>query len=158
MFGLATLGGIMKEDGEIPGSMWAFIASGAGTLLAAWTGSTPIIVCVETASGVREGGRTGLTAVVIGLYFAASLFLAPLFSSVPDMATAPVLVMVGVMMVGESAKINWERMNDALPLFFDNYPHATDLSLPTAIFRLLRRGGLLFHHGTVLDGCQDDAP
>jgi AGZA family xanthine/uracil permease-like MFS transporter len=115
MFGLATLGGIIKEDGEIPGSMWAFIASGAGTLLAAWTGSTPIIVCVETASGVREGGRTGLTAVVIGLYFAASLFLAPLFSSVPDMATAPVLVMVGVMMMGESAKINWERMNDALP-------------------------------------------
>lgn len=56
IFGLATLGGIMKDDGEIPGSIWAFVASGTGTMIAAWTGSTPIIVCVETASGVREGG------------------------------------------------------------------------------------------------------
>jgi xanthine/uracil/vitamin C permease (AzgA family) len=69
------------------------------------------------ASGVREGGRTGLTAIVIGLYFVLSIFLAPLFSAVPEIATAPVLVMVGVMMMGESAKIPWENMNDALPAF-----------------------------------------
>lgn len=117
MFGLATLGGIIKEDGEIPGSTWAFLASSLGTLVAAWIGSTPIIVCVECASGVREGGRTGLTAIVIGLYFAASVFLAPLFSAVPETATAPVLVLVGVMMMGESAKIKWDNMADALPAF-----------------------------------------
>merc|ERR1712232_924864 len=77
----------------------------------------PIIVCVETASGVREGGRTGLSAIVIGLYFLASIFLAPLFTAVPNVATSPVLVMVGVMMMGESAKVNWENMNEALPAF-----------------------------------------
>jgi adenine/guanine/hypoxanthine permease len=118
MFGLATLGNIIHPTtGDIPGSLWAFIASSVGTLVAAWTGSTPIIVCVECASGVREGGRTGLTAVVIGFYFILSIFLAPLFSAVPEIATAPVLVMVGVMMMGESAKIPWENMNDALPAF-----------------------------------------
>jgi adenine/guanine/hypoxanthine permease len=118
MFGLATLGNIIHPTtGEISGSLWAFIASAVGTMIAAWTGSTPIIVCVECASGVREGGRTGLTAIVIGLYFVLSIFLAPLFSAVPEIATAPVLVMVGVMMMGESAKIPWENMNDALPAF-----------------------------------------
>ena len=118
MFGLATLGNIIHPTtGEISGSIWAFIASAVGTMIAAWTGSTPIIVCVECASGVREGGRTGLTAIVIGMYFVLSIFLAPLFSAVPEIATAPVLVMVGVMMMGESAKIPWENMNDALPAF-----------------------------------------
>ena len=133
MFGLATLGNIIDPTtGEISGSIWAFIASAVlgmfedslqkiasagGTMIAAWTGSTPIIVGVECAAGVREGGRTGLTAIVIGLYFVLSIFLAPLFSAVPEIATAPVLVMVGVMMMGESAKIQWENMNEALPAF-----------------------------------------
>lgn len=58
LFGLATLGGLLGPDGEsVPGSLWAFVASGCGTLVAAWLGSTPVIVCVESASGVREGGR-----------------------------------------------------------------------------------------------------
>lgn len=117
-FGLATLGNIIHPTtGDIPGSMWAFIASGVGTMIAAWLGSTPVIVCVEGAAGVKEGGRTGLTAVVISVYFALSIFLAPLFSSVPDVATAPVLVLVGVLMMGEASKIRWEEMDAALPAF-----------------------------------------
>lgn len=60
---------------------------------------------------------SGLTAVVVGLYFVASLFLAPLFSSVPTIATSPVLVLVGVMMMSESSKIPWNEMNHALPAF-----------------------------------------
>jgi adenine/guanine/hypoxanthine permease len=115
MFGLATLGNIVHPTtGEIPGSLWAFIASSVVTMIAARTGSTPIIVCVECAFGIREGGRTGLTAIVIGLYFLLSVFVAPFFSAVPEYATAPILVMVGVMMMGESAKIPRENMNDAL--------------------------------------------
>mmetsp|Transcript_1102 Transcript_1102/g.2180 ORF Transcript_1102/g.2180 Transcript_1102/m.2180 type:complete len:463 (-) Transcript_1102:13-1401(-) len=148
IFGLASLGGIMKSDGEIPGSTWAFVASGIGTILAALTGSTPIIVCVETASGVREGGRTGLTAVVIGCYFAASLFLAPLFSSVPDVATAPVLVMVGVMMMGEAAKIEWDKMNDALPAFLTIILMPLSYSITNGmIFGLLSAFGFYFTTG-----------
>ncbi len=118
MFGLATLGGIIDpHTGDVPGGIWAFVASAVGTVLAAWLGSTPMIVCVECASGVKEGGRTGLTAVVIGLYFVGSIFLAPLFSAVPDVATSPVLVLVGVLMMGESRKIEWDAMNQALPAF-----------------------------------------
>jgi AGZA family xanthine/uracil permease-like MFS transporter len=116
MYGLATLGNLRQND-EIPGASYAFYASAVGTVVAAWCGSTPIIVCVETAAGVKEGGRTGLTSVIIGLYFLLSLFLAPLFGSVPEVATSPVLVLVGVLMMSESAKIKWDNMNEALPAF-----------------------------------------
>jgi adenine/guanine/hypoxanthine permease len=118
VFGLATLGGLIREgDGHIPGSLWVFLASSAGTVTAAFFGSTPIICCVETASGIKEGGRTGLTAIVIGLYFILALFLSPLFGAVPNDATAPVLMLVGVMMMAESAKVNWHSMDQALPAF-----------------------------------------
>lgn len=162
MFGLATMGGIIKDDGEIPGSQWVFVASSVGTLVAAWTGSTPIIVCVECASGVREGGRTGLTAVFIGLYFTASIFLSPLFESVPDIATAPVLVLVGVMMMGESAKISWQNMNEALPAFLTIILMPLTYSITNGmIFGLLFAAGFYFTSGhffsdvlSVLGPCQ----
>jgi AGZA family xanthine/uracil permease-like MFS transporter len=117
LFGLATLGGLIRQDGHIPGNIWVFIASAAGTVTAAFFGSTPIICCVETAAGIKEGGRTGLTAITVGLYFLLSLFLAPLFSAIPNDATAPVLILVGVMMMGESAKVEWHDMSQALPAF-----------------------------------------
>eukprot|EP00751_Fragilariopsis_kerguelensis_P018101 CAMPEP_0170841394 /NCGR_PEP_ID=MMETSP0734-20130129/5151_1 /TAXON_ID=186038 /ORGANISM="Fragilariopsis kerguelensis, Strain L26-C5" /LENGTH=498 /DNA_ID=CAMNT_0011209393 /DNA_START=267 /DNA_END=1763 /DNA_ORIENTATION=- len=119
VFGLATLQGglIDSETGHIPGSLWVFMASAAGTVVASFFGSTPIICCVETASGIKEGGRTGLTAVVIGIYFLLSLFLSPLFAAVPNDATAPVLILVGVMMMGESSKVDWHDMSQAVPAF-----------------------------------------
>ena len=147
---MATLGGLITPEGDIPGSFWTFIASGVGTLVAAYFGSTPIIVCVETASGVREGGRTGLTAVVIGLYFLASIFLSPLFTAVPDVATSPVLVMVGVMMMGEAAKINWEHMNEALPAFLTIILMPLTYSITNGmIFGLLAAAGFYFTTGQV---------
>lgn len=117
MFGLATLGGLIRQDGHIPGNIWVFIASASGTITASFFGSTPIICCVETASGIKEGGRTGLTAITIGLYFLLALFLSPLFSAIPNDATAPVLILVGVMMMGESSKVEWHDMSQALPAF-----------------------------------------
>lgn len=117
LFGLTTLAGLRQDGEDIPGAFYAFVASGIGTMIAAVLGSTPIIVCVECAAGIREGGKTGLTAVVMGFYFLVSIFLAPLFQSVPVVATAPVLILVGVMMMGESSKICWNRMTDALPAF-----------------------------------------
>jgi AGZA family xanthine/uracil permease-like MFS transporter len=117
MFGLASLSGLIQEDGMIPNSLWGFIGSSLGTLVAASLGSTPIIVTVESASGVKEGGRTGLTSVVIGMHFLMSLFLAPLFGAVPEEATAPVLILIGALMMGEASKIDWESMDSALPAF-----------------------------------------
>jgi adenine/guanine/hypoxanthine permease len=150
IYGLSTLGGLITASGEIPGSSWTFIASGVGTLVAACYGSTPIIVCVETASGVREGGRTGLTAIVIGFYFLASIFLAPLFTAVPDIATSPVLVMVGVMMMGEAAKIKWENMNEALPAFLTIILMPLTYSITNGmIFGLLAAAGFYLTTGQI---------
>jgi AGZA family xanthine/uracil permease-like MFS transporter len=149
LYGLATLGGLQNpETDEIPGSLWAFIASSVGTIVASSCGSTPIIVCVECASGVREGGRTGLTAVVMGLYFTSSIFLAPLFGAVPDLATSPVLVLVGVMMMPEAAKIEWGNMNDALPAFLTIILMPLTYSITNGmIFGLLTSIGFYFTTG-----------
>ncbi|CAM9315528.1 unnamed protein product [Phaeothamnion confervicola] len=117
MFGLASLAKINGSDGSVPGGIWGFLGSAVGTVLAAALGCSPIICAVENAAGIKEGGRTGLTAVVTGLLFGASLFLAPLFGSVPTCATAPVLIMVGAMMTNESKNIDWNNMKEALPAF-----------------------------------------
>ncbi|GMH79623.1 hypothetical protein TrST_g7884 [Triparma strigata] len=117
MFGLSALGDLMSPDGTIPGSLWGFLAAAAGTILASLTGCTPIIVTVECAAGIKEGGRTGLTAVVVGVLFLVSIFLAPLLGSVPKGATAPVLMLVGSMMMSESKNINWDDMASAIPAF-----------------------------------------
>lgn len=148
LFGLTTLAGLRRDGEDIPGAFYAFIASGVGTLIAAVLGSTPIIVCVECAAGIREGGKTGLTAVVMGFYFLLSIFLAPLFQSVPVIATAPVLVLVGVMMMGESAKVSWDRMTDALPAFLTMLLMPLTYSITNGmLFGLISAAGLYFSTG-----------
>lgn len=79
------------------------------------TGSTPVIVYVETAAGIEEGGRTGLTAVVISLMFFASVFLAPLFSQIPAVATAPVSMFIGTLFS------NWIH-NNFTGYYYNAYP------------------------------------
>ena len=117
MFGVASLADLILDDGSIPGSFWGFIAAGGGTLLASTMGCSPIIVTVECAAGIKEGGRTGLTAVVVGILFLLSLVFAPLLGSVPQPATAPVLMLVGTMMMGSSKNIDWDTMSSAIPAF-----------------------------------------
>lgn len=82
MFGMGRLAKLTQPDETIPGSIWAFLASAIGSVVGGLTGSTPVIVQVETAAGINEGGRTGLTAVTIGVMFLCSVFLAPLFGKV----------------------------------------------------------------------------
>ena len=85
--------------------------------MGACMGSTPVIVYVESAAGIKEGGRSGLTAVVVSLYFLASLFLAPLFGSIPVTATAPVGILVGVLMMSQATEIDWDDLTIAIPAF-----------------------------------------
>jgi len=133
MFGLSSLAKIMEEDGHIPGSMWAFLGSALGTMVAAMAGCSPIIIHVESAAGIREGGRTGLTAVVVGLLFFLSLFFAPLFGKVPTAATAPILILVGAMMIGESQHIDWADMSQAIPAFLTSMMMPFTFSIPNGI-------------------------
>jgi len=89
-----------------------------GTILSAKLGTAPIFVSMSAAAGIRDGGRTGLVSVVIGVYaIITAFFLSPLASAIPHCAVSPVLVLVGVSMTGEATEIQWWNILDALPAF-----------------------------------------
>ena len=113
--------------------MWSFIAAGSGTILAATLGSPPVIVHLESAAGVNEGGRTGLTAVIVGVLFFSSLLFSPIFQAIPETATAPILIIVGAIMLGESVKINWENRSQAIPAFLTIMIMTFTYSVPNGI-------------------------
>lgn len=118
VFGMANLAGLTSAaDGRVPGSLYTFLSCAAGTALASLWGCSPIIVAVESAAGVREGARTGLAGCTTGALFGLSLFLAPVFAAVPQTATAPVLVVVGAMMMGEIKGVDWNAIEEGLPAF-----------------------------------------
>ena len=93
------------------------MACALGTVISACTGNSPIIIAVECTAGIVEGGRTGLTAITAALLFFLSLFFAPLFGSVPLEASAPVLILIGSMMVQDVGEIKWSDPKVALPAF-----------------------------------------
>jgi AGZA family xanthine/uracil permease-like MFS transporter len=117
MFGMARLANLTLIDDTVPGSMYAFVGVSVSTVLGACMGSTPVIIYVESAAGIKEGGRTGLTAVVISFFFVLSLFLAPLFSSIPVTATSSVSILVGVLMMSQAREIDWDDLSSAIPAF-----------------------------------------
>lgn len=118
IFGMASLADLTEPDGHtIPGSTPTFVAVALSSLVSAMTGGTPVIVYVESAAGIKEGGRTGLTAVIISFYFIMSLFFAPVLSEIPLIATSPVAILVGAMMMSQSVEIDWNNMSEAIPAF-----------------------------------------
>jgi len=118
IIGSGKMAGLLSEDGSVRGSTAVFVCSGLGTVLSAMLGTAPIFVSMSAAAGIREGGRTGLVSVVIGIYSLLTAFvLSPLASAVPECAVSPVLVLVGVSMTGEAREIQWWNMLDALPAF-----------------------------------------
>lgn len=96
----------------------ALFADSVATSVGALLGTSNTTTYVESAAGIGAGGRTGLTSVVVSICFALSIFLAPVFGVVPPQATAPALVIVGVMMMSSFADINWIDLEDAVPAFF----------------------------------------
>lgn len=117
IFGMSSLAKLTRKDGTVPGSLYGFLAASIGTIISAATGGTPIIVYVESAAGIKEGGRTGLTAVAIGILFLISLVFAPLFAEIPVTATSPVAILVGAMMMSQAVEVDWNNMSDAIPAF-----------------------------------------
>jgi AGZA family xanthine/uracil permease-like MFS transporter len=85
--------------------------------MSGFLGVSPATVYIESSTGVRSGGRTGLTAVIAGLLFLPFLFLSPLLSLVPALATAPVLVLAGIFMLKPLIYVRWERFDEAAPFF-----------------------------------------
>ena len=117
LIGCAGKSGIVQKDGSIPNCKEALLADAIGTTLGAVLGTSTVTTFVESASGVAEGGRTGLTAVTVAVLFLLSLFLEPLFGSIPSAATSPALIIVGVMMITPVTEINFHDYSEAIPAF-----------------------------------------
>ena len=117
LIGCAGKSGIVQPDGSIPHCKEALFADAAGTTLGAVLGTSTVTTFVESASGVAEGGRTGLTSVTVAVLFLVSLFLEPLFGSIPSAATAPALVIVGVMMITPITEIDFADYSEGIPAF-----------------------------------------
>ncbi len=115
--GVAEASGLLDEKGEPLRIKESLIVDGFATLIAGLLGSSPGTSYIESAAGIREGGRTGLTAVVAGLLFLPFMFFSPLLDMIPQIATAPALILVGVFMSKPVTKINWDKFDDAFPAF-----------------------------------------
>eukprot|EP00793_Prasinoderma_coloniale_P006837 PRCOL_00001668-RA len=117
VYAMAEFAGLLDKEGNFPGQMAAFIVDGAATSFGSFMGVSPVTTYIESAPGIEAGGRTGLTAIVVGLYFLVSIFFAPLLASVPPWATGPALVIVGAMMMRGLTKIDWTNYGEAIPAF-----------------------------------------
>lgn len=117
LVGVSTKAGMLDEKGNVPRAKQALLADAIGTAVGAVLGTSTVTTYVESASGVAEGGRTGMTALTTAILFLLSLFLAPLFLMVPSAATAPALIIVGCFMMSPVGEINWQDFTEAIPAF-----------------------------------------
>ncbi|MBE9461470.1 NCS2 family permease [Dyadobacter subterraneus] len=115
--GLAEAANLLDENGEPRNIQKSLIVDAFSTTIAGLTGSSPGTAYIESAVGIEQGGKTGLTAVVGAILFLPFLFLSPLISAIPAIATAPALVLVGVFMMKPVVKINWDQLHEAFPAF-----------------------------------------
>ena len=117
VIGVCEKAGYVDEKGNVDGINECFMADSIGTICGAALGTSTTTTCVESAAGEADGGRTGLTAFSTAIFFVIALLFAPLFLAVPAAATAPALIVVGMMMMTPVLKINWENPIEALPAF-----------------------------------------
>ena len=117
LIGVASKSNMLDEDGKLPKIKGALMADAVGTTAGAALGTSTVTTFVESATGVAEGGRTGLTAFVVAILFGLSVFLSPIFLAIPGFATAPALILVGFYMISSILKIDFEDMSEAIPAF-----------------------------------------
>ena len=117
LIGVASKADMLDKDGKLPQIRGALLADAVGTSVGALFGTSTTTTFVESAAGVAEGGRTGLTAVVAAILFGLSLFLSPIFLAIPSFATAPALVIVGFLMMTSVTKVDFSDFTEALPSY-----------------------------------------
>ena len=117
LIGVSTKANMLDSEGRIPNAKQALLADAIGTTVGAALGTSTVTTYVESASGVAEGGRTGLTALTTGMLFLAATVFSPIFTAVPALATAPVLILVGLFMMSPIAKINFDDFTEGIPAF-----------------------------------------
>ena len=124
--GVASKADMLDEDGKLPHIKGALMADSIATCAGAVLGTSTTTTFVESASGVTEGGRTGLTSMTTGVLFLLATIFSPLFLTIPSFATAPALIIVGFYMMGSAVKIDFNDPSEGIPAFL------TILAMPTA--------------------------
>ncbi len=117
LVGVSTKAGMLDENGKLPNIKGALLADSVATTVGAVLGTSTTTTYVESASGVAEGGRTGLTAVTTAILFGAALFLSPIFLAIPAYATAPALIIVGFYMISNVVEIDFQDMTEGIPCY-----------------------------------------
>ena len=116
LVGTASRAGMVDENGNMPGIKQALLADAVGTIAGACTGTSTVTTFVESASGVEAGGRTGLTALTCGVLFLACMFIAPIAAIIPAAATSAALIYVGVLMLQGLKNVNFDDMDQMVPV------------------------------------------
>ncbi|MDO4621223.1 MAG: NCS2 family permease [Lachnospiraceae bacterium] len=116
LVGTASRAGMIDADGNMPGMKEALLSDAVGTIAGACTGTSTVTTFVESASGVEAGGRTGLTALTTGVLFLASMFIAPVAAIIPAAATSSALIYVGVLMLMGLKKVDFDQMDQVVPV------------------------------------------
>lgn len=118
LVGVAAKAGMLNKEGSVPRVKQALFADAIGTTVGALLGTSTVTTYVESASGVTEGGRTGMTAFSTAVLFLIALFIAPIFIMIPDAATAAALFLVGMFMMSPIKEIEFSEYSEAIPAFF----------------------------------------
>ena len=117
LIGMTQQAGMVDKDGKIPRIGRAFAADSTAMIEGAILGTAPLGTSVESSAGIAMGGRTGLTAFFVGIFFLISMIFSPLLAVIPTTVTAPALIIVGVLMASNLKYINWEKFEIAFPAF-----------------------------------------
>ena len=115
LVGVCNRSGMLDEDGTLPNARGALMADAVGTVAGAMLGTSTVTSYVESASGVAQGGRTGLTAIVVGILFLLAVFFSPIVGMVPSYATAPALIVVGIYMMAGLRDLDYDDWTELVP-------------------------------------------
>lgn len=133
LVGTAKQANMLDENGNLPRMKQAMMCDAVATTAGACLGTSTVTTYIESGAGISEGGKTGLTSVVTGILFILALFLAPVAGIVPAAATAPALIIVGVLMMGSIKEINFSEMSEAVPAFLTMVMMPLTYSIATGI-------------------------
>lgn len=117
LYSMARFAGFSDENGDFEGQYFAFMSDATAIVVGSLLGTSPVTTFIESSTGIREGGRTGLTAITAAMYFFFAFFFTPLLASIPAWAVGPPLILVGVLMMRSVVEIEWNDMRQAIPAF-----------------------------------------
>ncbi|XP_071691217.1 adenine/guanine permease AZG1-like, partial [Rutidosis leptorrhynchoides] len=117
LYSMARFAGMMDTKGNFEGQYFAFMSDASSIMIGSLLGTSPVTTFIESSTGIKEGGRTGLTAITVAGYFFLAFFFTPMLASVPPWAVGPPLILVGVLMMKSVIEIEWDDMKQAIPAF-----------------------------------------